>query len=187
MRLRPAILTLALALAGGAAHADEGMWMPSQLPQLAKELKAAGFKGNPADLADLTKPPMSAVVSLGGCTASFVSPQGLVVTNHHCAYGAIQLNSTPQDNLIEKGFIAASQDKELSAGPGARIYVPSASIASPIASSPMPAARPGRRISTPWTRPARRSWPNASRTPAIAAASPTCTTAPISTGSSSWK
>ena len=108
MRLRPAILTLALALAGGAAHADEGMWMPSQLPQLAKELKAAGFKGNPADLADLTKPPMSAVVSLGGCTASFVSPQGLVVTNHHCAYGAIQLNSTPQDNLIEKGFIAAS-------------------------------------------------------------------------------
>ena len=123
MRLRPAILTLALALAGGAAHADEGMWMPSQLPQLAKELKAAGFKGNPADLADLTKPPMSAVVSLGGCTASFVSPQGLVVTNHHCAYGAIQLNSTPQDNLIEKGFIAASQDKELSAGPGARIYV----------------------------------------------------------------
>ena len=66
MRLRPATLTLALALAGGAAHADEGMWMPSQLPQLAKELKAAGFKGNPADLADLTRHPMSAVVSLGG-------------------------------------------------------------------------------------------------------------------------
>ena len=76
MRLRPAILTLALAAAGGAAHADEGMWMPSQLPQLAKELKAAGFKGNPADLADLTKHPMSAVVSLGGCTASFVSAAG---------------------------------------------------------------------------------------------------------------
>ena len=123
MRHRTLPAMMALTLACGLAHADEGMWMPSQLPQLAKELKAAGFKGNPADLADLTKPPMSAVVSLGGCTASFVSPQGLVVTNHHCAYGAIQLNSTPQDNLIEKGFIAASQDKELSAGPGARIYV----------------------------------------------------------------
>ena len=123
MRLRPAIPTLVLALAAGTAHADEGMWMPSQLPQLAKELKAAGFKGNPADLADLTRHPMSAVVSLGGCTASFVSPQGLVVTNHHCALGAIQLNSTAERNLIEDGFIAATQADEPSAGPAARIWV----------------------------------------------------------------
>ena len=123
MRLRPAVLTLALALAGGAAHADEGMWMPSQLPQLAKQLKAAGFKGNPANLADLTKHPMSAVVSLGGCTASFVSAQGLVVTNHHCALGAIQLNSTAERNLIQDGFIAATMADEPSAGPAARIWV----------------------------------------------------------------
>src|SRR6478672_6036053 len=123
MRLRPAVLTLALASAVGAAHADEGMWMPSQLPQLAKELKAAGFKGKPADLADLTKAPMSAVVSLGGCTASFVSPQGLVVTNHHCALGAIQLNSTAERNLIQDGFIAATMADEPSAGPAARIWV----------------------------------------------------------------
>ncbi|HSD17626.1 MAG TPA: S46 family peptidase [Thermomonas sp.] len=123
MRLRPAILTLALALAGGAAHADEGMWMPTQLPQLARDLKAAGFKGNPADLADLTRHPMSAVVSLGGCTASFVSPQGLVVTNHHCALGAIQLNSTAERNLIQDGFIAATMADEPSAGPASRIWV----------------------------------------------------------------
>ncbi len=114
MRLRPVIPTLALALAAGAAQADEGMWMPSQLPQLAKELKAAGFKGNPADLADLTRHPMSAVVSLGGCTASFVSPQGLVVTNHHCALGAIQLNSTAERNLIDDGFIAARMGRKAS-------------------------------------------------------------------------
>ena len=123
MRLRPVIPTLALALAAGAAQADEGMWMPSQLPQLAKELKAAGFKGNPADLADLTRHPMSAVVSLGGCTASFVSPQGLVVTNHHCALGAIQLNSTAERNLIDDGFIAARLADEPSAGPAARVWV----------------------------------------------------------------
>ncbi|MBP8098571.1 MAG: S46 family peptidase [Arenimonas sp.] len=121
MRLRP--LVLALAMATGVAHADEGMWLPSQLPQLAKELKAAGFKGNPADLADLTRHPMSAVVSLGGCTASFVSPQGLAVTNHHCALGAIQLNSTAERNLIEDGFIAATMADEPSAGPAARIFV----------------------------------------------------------------
>ena len=121
MRLRP--LVLALAMATGAAHADEGMWMPSQLPQLAKELKAAGFKGDPAGLADLTKHPMSAVVSIGGCTASFVSAQGLAVTNHHCALGAIQLNSTPQNNLIRDGFIAQALADEVSAGPAARIWV----------------------------------------------------------------
>ena len=120
-RMLPAAILLSLAC--GYAHADEGMWMPSQLPQLTKELKAAGFKGNPADLADLTKHPMSAVVSLGGCTASFVSPQGLAVTNHHCALGAIQLNSTAERNLIEAGFIAASMADEPSAGPAARIWV----------------------------------------------------------------
>ncbi len=121
MRLRP--LIVAMALASAAAHADEGMWMPAQLPQLAKDLKAAGFKGDPTDLADLTKHPMSAVVSLGGCTASFVSPQGLVVTNHHCAFGAIQLNSTPERNLIQDGYNAPTLADELSAGPAARVWV----------------------------------------------------------------
>ena len=123
MRHRTLPAALASVLACGATFADEGMWMPSQLPQLAKELKAAGFRGNAADLADLTRHPMSAVVSLGGCTASFVSPQGLAVTNHHCALGAIQLNSTPQRNLIKDGFNAATREAEVSAGPAARIWV----------------------------------------------------------------
>ncbi len=106
-----------------AAHAGEGMWVPQQLPDIAGPLQQAGLKLSPQQLADLTGDPMGAVVSLGGCTASFVSPQGLVVTNHHCAYGAIQLNSTPQKNLIRDGFSAASNGAELSAGPNARIYV----------------------------------------------------------------
>jgi hypothetical protein len=120
---RPAATALALSLACGLAHADEGMWMPSQLPGLAAQLKAAGFRGDPAQLADLTRYPMSAVVSLGGCTASFVSPQGLVVTNHHCAMGAIQLNSTPERNLIRDGFNAPTMADEPSAGPAARVWV----------------------------------------------------------------
>ena len=125
LSLRVAVLAAAIGVAMP-AHADEGMWMPSQLPMLAKQLKAAGFKGDPAALGDLTRHPMNAVVSLGGCTASFVSAQGLVVTNHHCAMGAIQFNSTPQDNLIENGFIAADLAAERPAGPATRIWVTTA-------------------------------------------------------------
>lgn len=123
MPSRPLAAALALTLAAGAAHADEGMWMPSQLPSLAPQLAAVGFRGDPALLADLTRAPLAAVVSLGGCTASFVSAQGLIVTNHHCAMGAIQLNSTPERNLIRDGFNAAALQDELSAGPAARVYV----------------------------------------------------------------
>src|SRR5690606_13296387 len=110
-------------MAAGSALAGEGMWVPQQLPEISKTLKKAGLKLAPDDLADLTGDPMGAVVSLGGCTASFVSPEGLVITNHHCAYGAIQLNSTPDRNLMTDGFNAARRGDELSAGPNARIYV----------------------------------------------------------------
>ena len=115
---------IAVAVAGiGTAVAGEGMWVPQQLPEIAGPLKKAGLKLNPQQLANLTGDPMGAVVSLGGCTASFVSPQGLVATNHHCAYGAIQLNSTPEKNLLRDGFNPATLGDELSAGPNARIYV----------------------------------------------------------------
>jgi hypothetical protein len=114
---------LAIALAAASAHAEEGMWMPSQLPQIAKGLKATGLALDPAKLKDLTAFPMGAVVSLGGCTASFVSPQGLVVTNHHCAYGSLQFNSTPQRDLLKNGFYAATLADELPAAPGSRVLV----------------------------------------------------------------
>lgn len=120
--MRITILAAAV-MAAGAAQAGEGMWVPQQLPEIAGPLKKAGLKLDPEQLADLTGDPMGAVVALGGCTASFVSPEGLVVTNHHCAYGAIQLNSTPERNLIKDGFNAATPADEPSAGPNARIFV----------------------------------------------------------------
>ena len=124
MRLSLLSLSAAAAIAAiPAARATEGMWVPQQLPEIAGPLKKAGLKLDPAQLADLTGDPLGAVVSLGGCTASFVSPQGLVVTNHHCAYGAIQLNSTPENNLMRDGFNAAAPADEITAGPNARIYV----------------------------------------------------------------
>ncbi len=122
MRMLPLGITSALLLST-AASANEGMWVPQQLPEIAPALQQAGLKLDPRQLADLTGDPVGAVVSLGGCTASFVSPQGLVITNHHCAYGAIQLNSTPEKNLIASGFNAAGRNDELSAGPNARIHV----------------------------------------------------------------
>jgi hypothetical protein len=105
------------------AVADEGMWRPGQLPGLREPLERLGFEGDPGRLADLTGHPMGAVISLGGCTASFVSPEGLVVTNHHCAYGSIQYNSTESRNLLQTGFLAAERNDELPAAPGSRILV----------------------------------------------------------------
>ncbi|HET9991269.1 MAG TPA: S46 family peptidase, partial [Kofleriaceae bacterium] len=63
------------------------------------------------------------IVSLGGCTASFVSSEGLIVTNHHCVQGALQLNSTPDKNLVENGFLAKTKAEEPSAGPAQRVMV----------------------------------------------------------------
>ena len=122
MRHSTGLLAVALAGVIGTASAGEGMWVPQQLPQIADQLRKAGLELPPEQLANLTGQPMGAVVSLGGCTASFVSPQGLVVTNHHCAYGGLQLNSTPEKNLIETGFNAATMADEISSGPNARIY-----------------------------------------------------------------
>lgn len=112
-----------LAMGAVAAQAHEGMWMPQQLPQVAKDLKAAGLAIDPARLSQPIGYPMGAVVSLGGCTASFVSPQGLVVTNHHCAYGSIQFNSTPERDLLKNGFLAPTFKDELPAAPGSRVLV----------------------------------------------------------------
>ncbi|KKO45614.1 dipeptidyl-peptidase 7 [Arsukibacterium ikkense] len=114
---------LVLALASGFAMADEGMWMPQQLPDIANELKAAGLELDPANLTKLTEFPMAAIVSLGGCSASFVSPKGLVATNHHCIYNSIAHNSTPENDLLTNGFLAASLADEVPAAPGSRIYV----------------------------------------------------------------
>jgi Peptidase S46 len=118
----PAI-AFTVALAAPGLFADEGMWMPQQVRELAPELVKMGLKLDPRKLADLTGDPMGAIVSLGGCSASFVSPQGLVITNHHCVYSYLQYNSTPQRDLIESGFLAKTTAEEVPAAPDARVWV----------------------------------------------------------------
>lgn len=123
-RLRPLVSMLAAAvLAWSSARGDEGMWMPQQIPELAGRLRALGYQGDPKAFADLTGFPMGAIVSLGGCSASFVSPDGLIVTNHHCVQAALQFNSRPDRNLMVDGFLAAGRADELPSGPGSRVFV----------------------------------------------------------------
>ena len=117
------VLPVALLGAFAGAHADEGQWQPHQLPQLKADLKRVGIEIPAEKLADLSKHPMSAIVSLGGCSAAFVSDAGLVVTNHHCAYGAVQRNSTPEHNYITNGFLAKTRASELPGGPNSLVYV----------------------------------------------------------------
>lgn len=125
------VLPVALLGVSFGAAADEGQWQPHQLPQLKSELKRIGITMPAEKLADLSKHPMSAIVSLGGCSASFVSPDGLVVTNHHCGYDAIQRNSTAQKNYIVNGFLAKTRAEELAGGPNTRVYVTEKSRTSP--------------------------------------------------------
>jgi hypothetical protein len=117
MRRCPMILAISasIALMVAPSHADEGMWMLNQIPQLARTLKAMGLHLTPQQIWDprANTGLASAVPWLGGCSSSFVSPDGLIITNHHCAFGAIQTNSTPEHDYITDGFLAANRAEEL--------------------------------------------------------------------------
>jgi len=109
-----------------AAYSDPGgMWMPAQmtLSQHVDTFKKMGTKLEATSLADPLKDPLAAVVWLGGCTASFVSPDGLIVTNHHCVQTAAQINSTPENNIQVNGFIAKTREEEKPAGPAQHVMV----------------------------------------------------------------
>lgn len=99
-----------------------GMWMPHQLADQADLLEDLGVD-HPERIADIQSPPLGAIVWLGGCSASFVSDQGLIATNHHCAQGSLQFHSTPESNLIEDGFLARAFDEELPGETGKKVWV----------------------------------------------------------------
>ncbi|MEJ7599530.1 MAG: S46 family peptidase [Kofleriaceae bacterium] len=102
-----------------------GMWMPEQMTLAAhvERFKKMGVQIDPKLLADPLAAPLGAVVQLPGCTGTFVSGEGLIVTNHHCVQGPLQLNSTPDENLVENGFLAKTKADERSTGPGQRVLV----------------------------------------------------------------
>lgn len=125
MRVLYVAVLAAAVLAAAPLGAEEGMWMLHQLSLMdQKELKAMGLELTPEQLWNPATGEglASATVSIGGCSASFVSPQGLVATNHHCAFRAIQSNSSPEHDYITDGFLAHSLAEELQAH-GYRVFV----------------------------------------------------------------
>lgn len=106
-------------------HAREGMWLPEQIPSRAQELQQLGLQIPAADLADPARAPLGAIVHVGGwCSGSFASAEGLVLTNHHCVWDQLQHNTTTEHNRLQDGYAATGRAQELSAGPGAWIYLP---------------------------------------------------------------
>ncbi len=102
----------------------EGMWPWADLDKLdEEELRSRGLELSLKEIWTPGKGGLArAVVGLRGCTASFVSPDGLVMTNHHCVFRAIQRNSTKERNFLEEGILAQSRDDELN-GYGVRVLV----------------------------------------------------------------
>src|SRR5436189_1027339 len=94
---------------------DEGMFAPGQIAQL--PLKKLGLKIKPEEIYNPTGGGLSeAVIRLSiGCTAEFVSPDGLILTNHHCGFGALVAASSPERDLVETGFRADNRAGEIEA------------------------------------------------------------------------
>lgn len=103
---------------GATAFADEGMWMIQDINEaLEKNMRARGLKLAANEIYNDEAPGTAvsdAVVSIGFyCTGSVISDQGLIITNHHCAYSNIAKLSTPEHNYLEDGFWAMTSEEEI--------------------------------------------------------------------------
>src|ERR1044072_6848265 len=110
LKISSFILTFAVLLSAfsPALAKDEGMFTPDQIARL--PLKAKGLKISPLELYNPKGVDISdAVIRISiGCTGEFISPQGLILTNHHCGFDALVEASTPQNDFAENGYKAAS-------------------------------------------------------------------------------
>jgi hypothetical protein len=117
------LIVAAILLLAGRAMADEGMWPPYSLDQLSwADLKTRGLELTPAQIYNPAGGGLIEAVLQMGATASFVSGDGLIVTNHHVAYGAIQEQSTTEHNYLRDGFYAPRRTDEIEA-PGYTVNV----------------------------------------------------------------
>jgi hypothetical protein len=110
------IVLLACMVCVSPGYCGEGMWLPQELPdEVMQDMRLKGCElGKEQIFNTLGTGVANAVIRLGA-TGSFVSPEGLILTNHHVAFGAVQRMSTPEKNYIRQGFIARSREKEVPA------------------------------------------------------------------------
>ncbi|MBP3662576.1 MAG: S46 family peptidase [Bacteroidales bacterium] len=111
------IITVSLltAFCAMTARADEGMWLPSLIGNRIADMQEKGFRLNAEDIYSINQASLKdAVVLFGrGCTGELVSPEGLLLTNHHCGYGQIQQHSSVEHDYLKDGFWAMSREEEL--------------------------------------------------------------------------
>ena len=120
------LLTLSLCLCVCSAWADEGMWLIQGINKaLEKKMQERGLQLSAGEIYNADAPGAAvsdAVISLGFyCTGSMISDQGLLITNHHCAYSDVFDLSTPEKNYLEDGFWAMDRSKEIPI-PGKEVY-----------------------------------------------------------------
>ena len=97
------------------ARADEGMWLPSLIENRIADMHEKGFRLSAEDIYSINQASLKdAVVLFGrGCTGELISPEGLLLTNHHCGYGQIQQHSSVEHDYLRDGFWAMSRSEEL--------------------------------------------------------------------------
>ena len=117
MKKNSLLLLLFLSFGLFAQEGEGGMWMPNTIEQVEADMQNMGLKLTAKDIWSTDQASIKdAVVQLGnGCTAEIMSDKGLVFTNHHCGYDAIQKLSTIEHNYLENGFWASSFEEELPA------------------------------------------------------------------------
>lgn len=112
-RLFGFVLLLLIVGVNAFSQKSGGMWIPTELNE--KEMKELGLQISVSDIFNTTRPSIKdAIVQFGGgCTGEVISPQGLVLTNHHCGYGEIQSHSSVDNDLLSNGFWAKNNTEEL--------------------------------------------------------------------------
>ncbi len=116
MRITKLFCATLLALTTLVSSADEGMWLPSLLKgQTIKDMRKAGLKLTADQIYSVNKAALNdAIVHFdGGCTGEMISPEGLVLTNHHCGYDQIQSHSSVKNDYLTHGFVAMDRGQEL--------------------------------------------------------------------------